>query len=390
MESFANPFAVGFAGRTLAYGVVRRFLSALFERANSPLWLVPAARKEMINEIEHRFRFEWYHRLEAEDPNNDRWTAADKVHIWQAVTSATREWLDNLLDSSDAIIRSAKLSEEETPSRSEILESLAEVDFPFEKGRGIGAERLHICECLHRRLRPVISSRSDTISHDTLNEWIPNEFRLPPGTSATLLEPEEAVAAITGRDSETIYETAIAIALPSPEPDPVAMDGLLRRTADALREGGLPRTASTVVFRYSNDPDPVATYARVWKTRPVRTRTAEERRLDLVAKRTAEVGYPDPTTKILTDPASRPPEPVPSKTRPPGGQFSLPRYVSKVAPQTIRSEQDLNERIHNAIVDAGYDPPDCSDDGWLLDDPAPPAYPATHYRSERLSRETRE
>lgn len=51
MESTANAFTLGFAGRTPAYGVVRRCVSSLFERAEAPFWRVPAARSEMIRSV---------------------------------------------------------------------------------------------------------------------------------------------------------------------------------------------------------------------------------------------------------------------------------------------------------------------------------------------------
>ena len=79
-----------------------------------------------------------------------------------------------------------------------------------------------------------------------------------------ILEPENATARNTNRTAELICHSVAAIGLPpAPHPDPVSMNGTLRRIVDALFDAGLQRTGTTVVARYENDPDPIKTYARI-------------------------------------------------------------------------------------------------------------------------------
>ena len=323
-------------------------------------------------------RLEWYDRL-----RNSKWPSRKQEAVGTAAANATETWLADTLATKGEVLQLAERNMSD--KRRHWIDwsvALQRVHFPFEREPGLSAHRDLIAECLMNHLRPVIPAYV-SVSHDLLNEWVTDQTDDTEIPSDFVLEPDEAIGRITNRSSRRIYRVAISICLPSVSPpDPVAMDGVLRRTVDALFEAGLPRTAASVIARYENDPDPLATYAQVATDLPTKTRAAEEKRLEMVKHRTADAV----AAHAETDLAEK--SHVDATVQPDHAEPSRP---SIAAPGTHAAEQHRRDLIVDAVVQGDFGIAREQVEACLLDDKGdehfPPLFPAHSYRQERLERE---
>ena len=292
----------GFDTNILAGAITRRFFSALHERDRKPIYVVPEVREELTRILRGRAEAAWLERLDQENSAGTQWSDEERYRIANAGGMGVAAWLDEMLDEdteSTTVMRAVKHNMQDALAVHRLLKGLRTVHFPGERDQGYGADRKVICQCMHHRLVPVITSNVHSISHDVLNnwaaDWMRREHNRGTNRPATLLfEPEEAVTELTGRNPELIYRTVVGICLPNAKTDPLSMDRILRRTADLMNRGGLRRSATTVLNCYESDPDPMKTYSLVRNELPVLTRTMENRRMAIEKERVVSAGYMTP------------------------------------------------------------------------------------------------
>ncbi len=288
----------GFDTNILVRAASRRFLSALLERLGKPLYLVPEVRAELEGVLRRRVENAWVEKLEQEDPEETRWSVQDRARIVAAAADSVSGWAKETLGNQDAEAGLIAIHHDMQDSLAvaNLLRGLRTVHFPGEHVQGYGSDRTIICQCMHHRLIPVVTANVRSISHDVINRWAAPWIRreMPRGNNLParlIVEPEEAVAVLTDRDPDLIYQTAVGACLPSREVESYVMDGILRRTAEMMGRSGLSRSAATVLACYENDPNPEVTFSDVRQSLPARTRETEELRLSLERRYTSAAGY---------------------------------------------------------------------------------------------------
>ena len=291
-------FGFGFDTNLLVRAVSRRFLSALLERLGKPLYVVPEVRTEMERVLRRQVENAWIEKFENKDPGETRWSTQDRVRIVAAAVNSVDEWVGLILVDHDAEagMIAVRHSMQDSLTVANLLRGLRTVHFPDEDVQGYGSDRTIICQCMHHRLIPVVTTNVRSISNDVINRWAAPWVRqeMPKGSNhpaRLIVEPEEAVTLLTDRDPDLIYHTAIGACLPSREVESYVMDGILRRTAEMIGRSGLARSAATVLTCYENDPDPEVTFADVRQRLPIKSKATEELRLSLERRYASAAGY---------------------------------------------------------------------------------------------------